>query len=105
MCDMDTDGNRWAADRRRTRRHRWCEACKETIPRGHHYVRIACFDGGDVLVYVQCDRCHALFNALARMRPGEAIRFDLGCGKYIDDPEHPLQRLAFALPTDAAVQP
>jgi hypothetical protein len=104
MCDVDDGRATWyIEDRRRARKPHWCEACGERIEPRHEYVRIVYSSSSDFAVVLQCLRCHALFRALQRANPREAIAFALDCGEYIEDEDHPLQWLAFALPTDAAV--
>lgn len=101
MCDVD--GCRGTAYRRRSRKRRWCAACCERIDPGDEYVRQLIW-ADDAQLTIQCLRCAALFQALLKAaRWDEAISTTLDCGEYIDDEDHPLQWLAFALPSDRAV--
>jgi hypothetical protein len=103
MCDDGERANWYTEDRRRSRRRRRCEACGDRIEPRHEYVRVVWTASSDLGVVIQCLRCNAIFRALQKAKPGAAIMFALDCGDYIEDPEHPLQWLAFALPTDTAV--
>jgi hypothetical protein len=103
MCNVD-GCNRGTADRRRSRKRRTCRACFERIDLGDEYVRQLAWDSGDTYVTIQCLRCARLYAELLRTsKPGDYVAFALDCGEYINDPEHPLQWLAFALPSDLAV--
>ncbi len=104
MCDDYGDRANWyTEDRRRSRKRRWCAACSERIEPRHEYVRVVWSASSDLGVVIQCARCNAIFRALQKAKPGETIMFALDCGEYIEDEAHPLQWLAFALPSDLAV--
>jgi hypothetical protein len=71
---------------------------------GDEYVRQLAWEASDTYVTIQCLRCAAIYRGLLSLsQPGDYISFTLDCGEYIEDPEHPLQWLAFALPTDRGV--
>lgn len=46
-----------------------------------------------------------IYEGLCARDPYDLVNLTLHCGTYIDDPDDPLQWLAFALPTDPEVNP
>ncbi len=102
MCDELDESYRFWEERRKTRRVRRCSACFERIEPGFLYVRLLWTDSPrSVQRETHCLRCSTVFRALLRRaKPGETVAFNLDCGEVIEDTEHPLQELAFAIPSD-----
>ncbi len=106
MCDTDSERpSFYRASEPIARKPHRCTACGETIIPGQRYNSISAKWVDDVEVVKKCLRCQAIYAALVEQARdlGEDpnnIAVALNCGEYIEDPEHPLQWLAFALPTD-----
>lgn len=65
--DCSDEGERIDVDSERTvraRKEHQCDACKETIERGHLYVRHTLIYGGTVGETVRCLRCDAIYQQL-----------------------------------------
>jgi hypothetical protein len=105
MCDTDSISPSFCSTRVRAARkpHR-CDACGEAIGPGQRYRSINGKWDGDVLVVKQCSRCARLYDELVWEGDAETIALALDCGEHIEDPEHPLQWLAFALPGDPELE-
>jgi hypothetical protein len=106
MCDSTIERASWfVQDRRQARKPQRCDACHETIEPRSTYVRMVFSLGRFDLDCVRhCLRCNALWNGLAASSR-EPVQFDLDCGVTIDDADHDLQWLAFALPRDLEARP
>jgi predicted RNA-binding Zn-ribbon protein involved in translation (DUF1610 family) len=110
MCDTDSERPAFFRESEPVaRKLHHCTACGETIHPGQRYSSVSAKWDCNVFVVKKCLRCLAIYDALVEAaRQGQDsdpndIAVALNCGEYIDDPEHPLQWLAFALPTDAEV--
>ncbi len=65
--DCDDSGEPIVVDtqrRVRARKEHHCDACRETVERGHLYVRHVVIWGGQVETTVRCLRCDAIYQAL-----------------------------------------
>jgi predicted RNA-binding Zn-ribbon protein involved in translation (DUF1610 family) len=109
VCDTDANYPEFLRERLPVARkpHR-CTACGETIHPGQRYSSVSAKWDGDVEVVKKCLRCLAIYEGLveqANERDEEAglIAVALNCGEILEDVEHPMQWLAFALPTDPEV--
>lgn len=109
MCDTDANYPKFYSERLPVARkpHR-CTGCGESIHPGQRYSSISAKWDGEVEVVKKCLRCLAIYEGLvaaATVRDEEPnnIAVALNCGEYIEDAEHPMQWLAFALPTDPEV--
>ena len=93
----------------KARKPRPCDACKETVPRGVHYWRVATLYDGRWTTINRCWRCQKIHLHLRdrgdatpdylwpdeRLNCGEEYRDHWG-----DDPPEEIAALAFALPGD-----
>jgi hypothetical protein len=86
----------------RARKHHRCSACRETIPAGALYTRVALIGDGTAETIKQCARCRAIFEAICDQFPQEPIDCALDCGETWEDVIGPcppeIAALAFMLP-------
>jgi hypothetical protein len=125
--DCDDGGEPIVVDsqrQRRARKEHRCDACKETVERGHIYVRHTVIWGGQVEETVRCLRCDAIYQHLceihrtnneANRRRARETHFGdydtdwpdiaLNCGhefkeRWGREPPEELARLAFLTPAE-----
>ena len=97
----------------RARKEHTCDACKETIERGHLYVKHTLIYEGTVDWVTRCLRCDAIYQQLCEIhregrRKGEHEDFPdwtLDCGhefkeRWGREPPPELARLAFMTPAE-----
>lgn len=112
-------GERVDVDRQqrvRARKQHHCDACKETIERGHLYVRHTLIYAGEVETFVRCLRCDAIYQQLVEIHraanadPNSDCYMEwpdlaLNCGhefkeRWGREPPPELARLAFMTPAE-----
>ncbi len=92
----------------RARKEHSCDACKETIERGHLYVKHTLIYEGTVDTTVRCLRCDAIYQQLVVIHADcclELPDLSLNCGhefkeRWGKEPPPELARLAFLTPTE-----
>jgi hypothetical protein len=114
------DGERVDVDqerRQRARKEYKCNACKETIERGHLYVRHTLIYAREVDVTIRCLRCDAIYQHLVEIhREHNRLTDDpewpdlaLNCGhefkeRWGNEPPLELARLAFMTPAEVQAE-
>lgn len=95
---------------RRARKPHTCDACSETIDRGHEYTHVFFVFDGSPYVYKRCARCEVIYEHLSDRiyKEGDGEEFcdeELNCGhtyeqRWEEPPPEWLAALAFWRPGD-----